>query len=361
MKHMLVVAGSRALADDYEASNWSRAHIFDAVEKLGQGDLVLVAGGGRAATIARGAAMDLGITLVEFRPDGSRWDKGHYKGKRWHTGTDSLEGSLGALTRNTAVARAVRTARMDRWTASALILEIPWSSGDELRDLVRRLEGCCDPLKRESWDAPPSDAAIHRAHEAGSIGKELVFLDTETGGFNEKTDALIEVAFSRTDSKGETILESWDTKIAVEKGFQITPRAAMVNGYKPNLWAGAPSMREVLIELTRKLPHSFQLVGHGIALDQRFLTAAFKRHQIPLPGWTPRPIDTNVFARRVLLKCGAVLDTRLVTICDYYGIDRRGAHSAGVDVACTIEVFRRLMRGDRQWAVSEQTTFPGME
>ena len=173
--------------------------------------------------------------------------------------------------------------------------------------------------------------------------RPLVFVDTETGGLDPATDALLSLAAIRTDCMAGKVLGEMDVKVTPYPFLLIHARAAEVNGYTPEHWAGASSEA---IELARfaELAAGAVWVGHSPAFDIGFLQAAFARHSLPWPKLGYRyPIDTAVLAWP-LLRAGRVDDLKLQTIRAALAVYPAGeAHTAGADARTCLEIYKNLV------------------
>lgn len=66
-------------------------------------------------------------------------------------------------------------------------------------------------------------------------GARAAIVDIETGGFSRVDDALIEIAVLLVDHDYK-ITDSFQSYILPEPGKKISPDAAAINGYSPELW-----------------------------------------------------------------------------------------------------------------------------
>lgn len=64
----------------------------------------------------------------------------------------------------------------------------------------------------------------------------LAFLDTETGGLTPGKDPVIEIATILADLEGKE-LARFESKISLRPGDVVSPEAAKINGYSPDVWS----------------------------------------------------------------------------------------------------------------------------
>lgn len=184
-----------------------------------------------------------------------------------------------------------------------------------------------------------------------------VVIDVETGGFNSKKDALLEIAaiFIEMDEQGMLRPgECFSHHIAPFKGANLEPAAlefTKIDPYHP--FRFAVSEEEALAELFETTAdilksthcHRAALVGHNAWFDLSFLIAASNRcnyKNIPYHSFTSFDTATLsglVYGQTVLAK--ALKAAHL----DY---DVNEAHSAVYDAKCTAELFCKIVNQFKQ-------------
>lgn len=135
-------------------------------------------------------------------------------------------------------------------------------------------------------------------------GSRSAIVDIETGGFSRFDDALIEIAILIVDHEYK-ILDSFQSYIIPQPGKKISPDAAAINGYRPELWGDfggrAPNPAELenivspLVELSEVRTNIKDWLGgrqgfHGIAYNKGFDKSWCKDlipeiHDACLPEW----------------------------------------------------------------------------
>jgi ribonuclease T len=175
-----------------------------------------------------------------------------------------------------------------------------------------------------------------------------VVVDVETGGFNPRTDALLEIAavLIEPDAEGRFAPgESWRFHVQPFEGANMEPASLEVNGIDPwhPLRPALPErdalqrvFREVRAAVRRHDCTRAILVGHNAFFDLNFLNAAVERCGIKRNPFHPfSSFDTAT------LGGVAYGQTVLSRIVEAAGLkwDSSAAHSAGYDARITAEVF----------------------
>ena len=175
-----------------------------------------------------------------------------------------------------------------------------------------------------------------------------VVVDVETGGFNCKTDALLEVAAVLLEMDDEGLLRRSETiryHVKPFEGANLEPASLAVNGIDPDHpLRPAIDERDALQRVFREVRRSVRenrcsravLVGHNAHFDLGFLNEAVERSSIKRNPFHPFScFDTATacgigFGQTVLAR--AVIAAGL----DW---DETQAHSASYDAEMTAEVF----------------------
>lgn len=175
-----------------------------------------------------------------------------------------------------------------------------------------------------------------------------IVVDVETGGFNPKTDALLEIAavILGMDENGDLQpCETLSFHVKPFAGANIEAAALKVNGIDP--WhplRPALDEREALSRIFKGVREALQasgctraiLVGHNASFDHSFLYAAAERAGIKRNPFHPfSTFDTVTLAG---VACG---QTVLRRAAEAFGIpwDDEAAHSARYDTERTAELF----------------------
>lgn len=197
-----------------------------------------------------------------------------------------------------------------------------------------------------------------------------VVIDVETGGFNARTDALLEIAAVLIDMDDEGVLspgESLHFHVDPFPGANLEKAALEFTGIDPdNPLRGAVDESVALRDIFEGVRHAMKdydctravLVGHNAFFDQEFLKAAVGRANIkrdpfhPFSCFDTATLSGLAFGQTVLAKA-----------CEMAGIpfDQREAHSALYDARRTAELFCTIVNRFRLlggWPPPAPSEFP---
>jgi ribonuclease T len=178
-----------------------------------------------------------------------------------------------------------------------------------------------------------------------------VVIDIETGGFDAKTHAVLELgAISLEWHKDRlSIADRWVWSVEPYEGGLLDPASLKVTGIDPEDPArGAISETEVVKDLFSKVRNTIKrnhchraiMVAHNAAFDQQFLRTMIERTEVKRDPFHPFSfIDTASLAA---VTYG---HTVLSEICKRAGIDFDAdqAHGALYDAERTAEVFCQIV------------------
>lgn len=182
-----------------------------------------------------------------------------------------------------------------------------------------------------------------------------VVIDIETGGFNAKTDAILEIAACILDMDDDGTLfikETLAFDVEPFAGANLEPAALEFTGINPHdKNRAAQTEEEVLGELFRVIRHEIKqnhckraiVVAHNASFDHQFLNAAVERTQIKRNPFHPfSSMDTATLAGF------AYGHTVLAQACRIAKIpfDNKEAHSAAYDTEVTAKLFCQMIN---QW------------
>lgn len=178
-----------------------------------------------------------------------------------------------------------------------------------------------------------------------------VVVDLETGGFNEKTDAILELAAIIIGvDKNKKLFAEHTIHFHVEPfdNANIEESALKINNIKPYhplrlAQSEIKVLNDLFAEIKKALSHygcsRAILVGHNAFFDLKFLNEAIKRNKIKNnPFHQFSSLDT------VTLGALAYRQTVLAKIADVAGIkwDIDSAHSALYDTQVTAQIFCKI-------------------
>ena len=175
-----------------------------------------------------------------------------------------------------------------------------------------------------------------------------VVVDVETGGFNPRTDALLEIAAMtlRMDDNGRLEPdESVSTHVIPFEGANLEPKSLEITGIDP--WhplRAARNEHDALSFVFQPVRRAVRdngctraiLVGHNAAFDLNFLNAAVERS-----GIRRNPFHPFSFLDTVTLGALAFGQTVLARAASAAGLswDQSEAHSAVYDTEVTARLF----------------------
>jgi ribonuclease T len=195
------------------------------------------------------------------------------------------------------------------------------------------------------------------------VGKEIsmssrfrgflpVVVDVETGGFNSKTDALLEVAAVFVDFGDGGILTRGETiryHVKPFEGANMEPASLAVNRIDPHHpLRPAIDERDALQRLFRAIRSAVRandcqraiLVGHNAAFDLAFMNAAIERTAIKRNPFHPFScFDTATLCG---VAFGQTVLARAVAAAGFEW-DESSAHSAAYDAEITADVFCEIV------------------
>ncbi len=175
-----------------------------------------------------------------------------------------------------------------------------------------------------------------------------VVVDVETGGFNCRTDALLDIAAVLVDSHEDGTLTRGETiryHVKPFEGANMEPASLAVNGIDPHHpLRPAIDEKEALQNIFREVRRAIReanctraiLVGHNSSFDLGFLNEAIERCSIKRNPFHPfSSFDTATL-------CGVAYgQTVLARAVQAAGLpwDESSAHSAAYDAEVTCDVF----------------------
>jgi ribonuclease T len=175
-----------------------------------------------------------------------------------------------------------------------------------------------------------------------------VIIDVETGGFNSRTDALLEIAAVHIDPQEDgTLLRGETIRFHVKpfEGANMEPASLAVNGIDPDHPVRpAIDERDAMQRIFRNVRSAVResgcsravLVGHNAAFDLAFVNAAIER-----TGIKRNPFHHfSCFDTATL--CGVAYgQTVLARAVQAAGMawDESSAHSAAYDAEITADIF----------------------
>ena len=179
-----------------------------------------------------------------------------------------------------------------------------------------------------------------------------IVVDVETGGFNAKTDALLEIAAVLVDFGDGGILTRGETfryHVKPFEGANMDPASLAVNGIDPDHpLRPAIDERDALQRIFREVRRAVRdsrcqraiLVGHNAAFDLGFLNEAIERSTIkrnpfhPFSCFDTATLCGVAFGQTVLARAVAAAG---------FAWDEESAHSAAYDAEITADLFCEIV------------------
>ncbi len=179
-----------------------------------------------------------------------------------------------------------------------------------------------------------------------------VVVDVETGGFNERTDALLQIAavMIDMDEQGRLVLgETHSCHVNPFEGANMDPASMEINGIIPDHpLRMAVDEKHALPKIFKPIREALKryhckraiLVGHNANFDLKFLNAAAERSGIKRNPFHPFSTFDTVSLAGLLYG-----QTVLARACDVAGLgwDSREAHSAIYDAEMTARLFCKIV------------------
>lgn len=160
----------------------------------------------------------------------------------------------------------------------------------------------------------------------------IVVLDTETTGFSQYNDRIVEFAAIKLLNGKEIDRVSF----LINPGFNMNPRVIAVHGITDDMVKNEPMEDFYVPKIIEFLKDCTIIVGHNVKFDLRFLEETFRRNGY---SFNCNYVDT--------LDCSQVLvhkiaNHKLGTLAEYYNIKTPNAHRALADVETTVMLLRYL-------------------
>lgn len=206
-----------------------------------------------------------------------------------------------------------------------------------------------EEFQEEQDSESDASAALMAARFRGYLP---VIIDVETGGFNAKTDAMLEVGAVIPCFNAAGELETEQTffqRIVPFEGANLEEAALKFTGIDPfhPLRIARPE-KDVMTTLFGVIRQALKangckraiLVGHNAHFDHGFINAASERHGLKRNPFHPfSSFDTATLSGL------AFGQTVLARACECAGIDfdNQEAHSARYDAAKTAELFYEIV------------------
>ncbi len=105
--------------------------------------------------------------------------------------------------------------------------------------------------------------------------RPLAFTDVETTGRDPLVHEIIEIGLVVADQRTLAVIDELEVKVRPTHIDLAEPRALEVNGYRPEDWTGAVSLREAIAAYAEKTREAI-LIAHNATFDWDFVRMAFR-------------------------------------------------------------------------------------
>ena len=164
------------------------------------------------------------------------------------------------------------------------------------------------------------------------LNNTIVVLDTETTGFSQYRDRIVEFGAIKLINGREVDSMS----ILINPGIHIPEDVVKVHGINDRMVQDEPFEDYFVPKIADFIRGASYLVGHNASFDIRFLEQMFLRNGYQLDC---EYIDTLKFAKKIFNRAP---NHKLTTLAEYLNIEVKDAHRALADVETTVWVLRHL-------------------
>lgn len=164
------------------------------------------------------------------------------------------------------------------------------------------------------------------------LNKTIVVLDTETTGFSQYNDRIIE--FGAIKLVGGREVDSMS--VLMNPCMCIPSRSTEIHGICDSMVCDKPTESFYAPKISEFIDGADLIVGHNVSFDIRFLEQMFIRNGL---NFNCRYLDTLKFAKKIFPKAP---NHKLTTLAEYLNIQVKDAHRALADVETTVWVLRHL-------------------
>jgi len=179
----------------------------------------------------------------------------------------------------------------------------------------------------------------------------IAVVDTETTGLSPRTHEVIDVHVLLVTDDLAVIVGEAGGRSPLLRPEAATPEALAVNRYDAEEWARTERpLAEILPAVLALIGCADTWLGSNPGFDVGFVAAAARTAGVVRSDWLPASgtlIDTAATARRLDVHGAGRRPHSLDALCELYWIDSDDAHSARADCMRVLEVYRQLMREER--------------
>ena len=335
MSRLLILSVAPGLAEADPTKTWVQGELRRRVAAMVKNDAVMVSKESDWAVQDIGLA-GRGVIHVAMTLLGTRLDNGRVV-RDWGPADqlDFTPPEHREQLRAEAMLEAGRRARSAGWDVGILIMRAP----DQRHEPS-------DYLGLTNTMAGPGALAIDEtAYQLVVAQPDVVWIDLETGGVAEHKNPILEIGAVRADSSSRRVIDKFEIKLAVPRNMIVEREARIVNGYSEVQWQSAVETSAGLGDFLRWLPDRFVPGGYNFPFDKRFMIYNFAKYGLQKPGWIERlTIDPMLHLRNNKALYPNLVNAKLDTVCENFGISNSIRHRALADAERTRLVYLRLMR-----------------
>lgn len=163
------------------------------------------------------------------------------------------------------------------------------------------------------------------------MSPSCIYIDVETGGFDRKKHALIEVGWALLDAGLQPITGD-SICILPEPGFEVTSGAADINGYTPEIWeerCAVPlaTARERIHQVLSPYAGLPKLAHNAASMDKPWIEHYFPFLSPPGSSWVCSKEMLRKYLKRqgIAVEKGSLTLDNLCKIAGYHRVDRHSA------------------------------------
>lgn len=178
--------------------------------------------------------------------------------------------------------------------------------------------------------------------------QKLAFIDVETTGLDTTRHEIIQIGLVLVSQDGIvddkfkfSVIEELELKVKPERIEEADKTALRVNGYSPEEWVFAYTLPEAMKIFAEKTEGAI-MVAHNLAFDFAFITKAFSDTKVENKMHFHK-LDTISIAYAKAQRKDDINRFSLRSLCEYFGIENKNAHTALSDCRATLAVFEKLV------------------
>jgi DNA polymerase III subunit epsilon len=175
-------------------------------------------------------------------------------------------------------------------------------------------------------------------------GETYLFVDLETGGLVPERHSILQLAAVLTDQNLK-IQGYFMSYVRPHPDLEVTAEALAINQLRLEDLGSAPSealVAQALNNFANLAVGKPRFAGYNCKFDLLFLDEMWRRQSTTVPPYKAPWLDVLDVARIKLELDSALVNFKLATIAQHFGVDSSGAHDAGADLMITIQVAKQL-------------------